>query len=291
MAGATPYPGPVLRALPGCSSSLKAWGFPNPPPPPLPPPHGDPGGRGAPPLTGEIHLATTAKKWIYATVESDVPWIQPLENMVSGGQAATVRFRVLTRQFPPETRHTGTLTLLGNGGQRLHCKIQLQLAPAPHVLHRFLQPVVAGSLTGLLLRLGCILPDYAARYSTTLTEGSYTRKFMLVSFWVMILLFWFLIRKTGKPLDYLAAAIVGSLVGLVLTGTLAQLLPILDQAGSIGHWPGAPLLSWGLFGAGIGLLVSLSGSRGRALMATLSEGLARLATWFRLPPLARFLGA
>lgn len=242
-------------------------------------------------LTGEVKVETNAKKWVYAFVETDVPWIKATQPASSGGQATTISFQVNTRGLPPDSRQHGTLTIIGNGGQRMQVKINLALAAAPNTVQRFMQPIVAGLLTGLLVRLLAALPNYFARHSPVLPAGSYVLKFALSSFWIVILVLWFLLRKQGKLRDYLAAILVGGLGGLILMGTLAQLLPFLDEAASWGSWPGSAFLSWSLLGAGVGLLVSLCGTRGRAVMSTLSESLGKVVGWFRWKPLARFLGA
>lgn len=286
-----PVQGPVAQGVAAVQQFFEGMGLSKPPSLSVTPNTIELTGKVGQTLQGEVKLETNAKKWLYASVESDVPWIKPVQTMVCGGQSAVVNFQVITRNLPVDSRQTGILSVIGNGGQRLLVKVSVQLAAAPNVMQRFLQPVVAGCLAGLLVRLFCMLPDYAARYSTALPPGSYTKRFMLVSFWIVILVLWYALRKTGKLRDYLAATIVGALGGMIITGTIAQLLPAFDEALGLGTWPGAALITWSLLGAGVGLLISLCGSRGRALMSAVSEGLGKLAGWIRLPPLARFLGA
>lgn len=242
-------------------------------------------------LQGEVKLETTAKKWVYAFVESDVPWMKPAETMTCGGQVAQVRFQVNTRGLVPDSEHQGKLNLTCNGGQRLQVHVTVRLAAKPHLLHRFFQPIVAGCLAGLLLRLGCMLPDYGARHSVALPALGYTMRFMLLTFWIVILVFWFLLRKTSRVSDYLAAAIVGGLTGMILMGTFAQLLPWVDQLVTLGNWPGSSLISWSILGALVGLFLSCCGLRGKRIMMSISECVGRIAGWLRLPPLARWLGA
>ncbi|MFO0815881.1 MAG: DUF5717 family protein [Gemmatales bacterium] len=286
-----PVTGPAAQGISAVQQFFEGLGLSKPPPLSITTQNISLQGKVGQTLSGEVKLETTAKKWIYAFVESDVPWLKTVQPSVSGGQSATVQFQVNTRGLPAESTQQGTLTLVGNGGQRLAVKVAVQLAAAPNVVQRFLQPVVAGWLTGLLVRLLCIAPDLAARYSSVMPQFSYTQKFMLLTFWIAILILWYLLRSTGKVRDFLAAGIVGSLGGMLGSATLAQLLPVLDTTLSPGTWPGSAIVSWTLLGAGVGLVVSLCGTRGRAMMSALSEGLGKLAGWFRLPPLARFLGA
>lgn len=286
-----PVAGPAAQGIAAVQQFFEGMGLSKPPPLSVSPQVISLQGKVGQTLSGEVKLETSAKKWIYAFVESDVPWMKPVQPTVSGGQSATVHFQINTRALLPESTHHGTLTLVGNSGQRLTVKVAVQLAAAPNVVQRFLQPVVAGCLTGLLVRLLCIAPDLAARYSSVMPQFSYTQKFMLLTFWLAILVLWFLLRSTGKLRDFLAAGIVGGLGGMLGAATLAQLLPVFDTALSPGIWPGSALVSWTLLGAGVGLVVSLCGARGRALMCALSEGLGKLAGWFHLPPLAKFLGA
>lgn len=286
-----PIQGPIATGIAAVQQFFEGMGLSKPPVLTVSPTQFDFASKPGASLSGEMKIETTAKKWVYAFVESDEPWIKVTQPASSGGQATTISFQINSRGLTPDTRQQGTLNIVGNGGQRLSVKINLTLAAAPNTMQRFIQPIVAGCLTGLLVRLVAAIPDYAAQYSPVLPAGSYVLKFALCSFWIVILVLWFLLRKQGKLRDYLAATLVGGLGGLILTGTLAQLLPFLDNAAPWGSWPGSAFLSWSLLGAGVGLLVSLCGSRGRAVMTTLSESLGRVVGWFRWRPLARFLGA
>lgn len=242
-------------------------------------------------VQAQIKLETSAKKWVYAFAESNVSWIQIPTPLTCGGQSSTLDIVVQTRGLAPATTHTGTVNIVGNGGQRLQVKVTVAITAALPVMQRFLQPVVAGFLAGMIARLFCILPDMAARYGTSLPVSSYVQRFTLLTFWIVILIFWYGIRQQGKLRDYVSAAITGGFAGLIGMSTLAQMMPFLDELASWGDWPGSAVLSWSLLGAGVGLLISLCGQRGRAMMTAVSESLGKLAGWIRWKPLAHFLGA
>lgn len=286
-----PIQGPIATGVAAVQQFFEGMGLSKPPILSVTPSQFDFSSKPGAALNGEIKLETNAKKWVYAFIESDVPWIKVTQPVTTGGQSATATFQIMSRGLSPDSRQQGTLNIVGNGGQRLQVKVNLSLAAAPNTGQRFMQPIVAGCLLGLLLRLICTIPDYAARYSPVLPTGSYVLKFATCSFWVVILVLWFLLRKEGKLRDFVSAILVGGLGGMILMGTLAQLLPFLDNAASWGSWPGSAFLSWSLLGAGVGLLVSLCGTRGRAVMSTISESLGRFVGWLRWRPLARFLGA
>lgn len=286
-----PLQGPIASGIAAVQQFFEGMGLSKPPPLTVTPSQLDFTCKVGTTQTGEIKIETPAKKWVYAFAESDVPWIKVTQPAKSSGQCASISFQITTRGLPADTRQQGTLSIIGNGGQRLPVKIIVTLAPAPDTIQRFVQPIVAGCLAGLLVRLLAAIPDYAARHNPVLPQGSYVLKFALCSFWIVILVLWFVLRKQGKLRDFLAATFVGGLGGMLLMGTLAQVLPFLDEAASWGNWPGAAFLSWSLLGAGCGLLVSLCGARGRAIMSSLSESLGKLVNFFHWRPLARFLGA
>jgi len=148
---------------------------------------------------------------------------------------------------------------------------------------------LTGFLGGAVLRSLCILPDLAARDWQTLWPSDYVQRFVVFSFWIVILLFWFAIRHTGKFRDFVAALFVGGLMGVIFSSTLAQVLPLVDQVIPWGNWPGANVLSWGVLGGILGLLSALLSGRGRRVMQAIGEKFGMIAHWLRLRPLANLL--
>ncbi len=288
---AYPVTGPTAQGVAAVQQFFEAMGLSKPPPLTVEPAQVDLAAKVGGVVRGEIQLKTTAKKWVYAFLEADVPWIKPIQPSVSGGQNATAEFQVISRGLAPGTQHHGTVSLVGNGGQRHSVKVGLTLSAAPNTLQRFLQPIVTGLLGGLLLRGLCILPDMAARDWQEIRPENYVQKFSIFSFWMVILAFWFAIRKEGKFRDFVAALFVGALAGLVLSSTLAQILKWENYFIPWGTWPGSGVLAWGVFGAILGLLISLFGQRGRQLVSQVGDAFGRGARMLRLRPLATLLEA
>jgi hypothetical protein len=117
------------------------------------------------PARGQVLLQTTAKKWVYAQVESDAPWLRVLTPAVAGPQQAAVPFAVDPRLVPGGRSAEGTLQVTANSGQALTVRVRADVRGAPGPAGgRFLQPVVIAAVTLLLLRLALVpLVDLYAR--------------------------------------------------------------------------------------------------------------------------------
>jgi hypothetical protein len=102
---------------------------------------------------GQITLLTGSKKWVYANVESDAPWLRVLTPAVSGPQQAQIGYEIDVRQAPSSGTAEGTLTVYANGGQRLVLRVKLQVEGIrPSLARRFVQPVLTCTLVFLLTR-------------------------------------------------------------------------------------------------------------------------------------------
>jgi hypothetical protein len=103
---------------------------------------------------GQVFLQATTKKWVYAHVESDAPWLRVMTPAVAGPQQATVAFAVDSRQVPPGRTAEATLQLSANGGQVLTVRVRADVRGAPSPAGGyFLQPVLVMAMALLLLRL------------------------------------------------------------------------------------------------------------------------------------------
>jgi hypothetical protein len=284
-----PVQGPSAQGVAAVQQFFEGMGLSKPPPLSVEPSLLELSCKAGGAAHGEIQLKTTAKKWVYAFLESGESWIKPVQPNAAGGQSALIAFQTTSRGLTPASRHQGTLTLVANGGQRLQVRVGLTVAEEATVMQRFLQPFLTGLLSGLLLRAICILPDLAARNWQADRPSDYVQKFSVYSFWLVILIFWFMLRHNGKFRDFVAALFAGALIGLVAFGTLAQVIPLVDQFIPWGTWPGANVLSWGIVGGFLGLVVALLNGRARRFIQTLGEKLAKVAYGLRLRPLANLL--
>ncbi len=82
-------------------------------------------------VRGQVTLSTDVKKWVYADVKSDSPWLKALMPQVSGAQQATVPFEIDTAAWTGGTIGEGRLTLTANGGQKFVVKSTVEVLGAP----------------------------------------------------------------------------------------------------------------------------------------------------------------
>jgi hypothetical protein len=205
-------------------------------------------------VRAQVTLFTTAKKWVYAQVESDVPWLTILTPAVSGAQRADVMFEVDSTLVDPGI-HEGHVLLLANAGQRLSLLVTFEVTP-PHepFTRRLLRPFFTGLLLGCLYRLLLAGPAdlfarlVAAPRDAAPSPGSlaawlqspifggdgklrleFVRFFVLASWWIGALagavLLW---QRGSRRADLLSGAVAGAGAGLAGAATLACLVDALD---------------------------------------------------------------
>jgi len=92
----------------------------------------------APEVTrGQVALRTTTKKWVYAQVDSDAPWLRATKPSVSGPQQAQIGFEIDSSHMDGKPHQEAMLRLIANGGQRLALKVRVSASfprnfvPAP----------------------------------------------------------------------------------------------------------------------------------------------------------------
>lgn len=265
---------------------------------------------------GHVTLRTNVKKWVYASVDSNQPWLRIITPVVSGPQQATIQYEV-DSSLMDEGRHVGVVILTANGGQRLQLTVQVDVRrPQEPFTRRLLRPFFAGAILFFLMRLALIVPlDLFARmaepptgdfpvgsFETYLTwpdHPLFFRRFALATCWLGIFLGPLAVLiKGGRFGDVLAAVVSGGFAGLILSVTLASLAPFLDigpwliwrvldptvQGQSRGLvlvwtplWIVLAVASWTILGAFIGFGLRLLGPIGVELLAALGAPLAWLA--------------
>ncbi|MGF1581977.1 MAG: hypothetical protein ACFCD0_21840 [Gemmataceae bacterium] len=105
------------------------------------------------------------KKYVYANVYSDVPWLQVLTPQVGGREQAVIRVEVEPTALPEERITATALQLVTNGGRKMNIPVRVSIVrPRPTFLSRFLVPVMVFGLL-LLLTRGFLSPiiDFYAR--------------------------------------------------------------------------------------------------------------------------------
>jgi hypothetical protein len=267
-------------------------------------------------LYGEVVLRTTARKWVYARVESDAPWLRVQTPAVSGPQQVTAAFELDGGSLPLEGPQTGTLQLMANGGQKLSVLVRAEvIRPRRPYFRLLIQSVTVGALLGLVVRLLLALPgDLVARglagngppatldgwLRAALADAAFLRAFVLATWWlggpVGLVLAW---RRGGRWADLFCATVAGAASGLPVGVTAGCLLSAIDAVPravlivlpfTAGGWLGTTLwimaatISWAALGAAAGLVLAALGGPGRWLLALLAAPLAGL---FRLCGLER----
>lgn len=117
----------------------------------------------------QVKVAATTKKYVYANVVTDAPWLKILAPSVSGAQNATVAFEIDSRYLPPGKVAETNVQFLANGNQKLAMKVRVDIQrSADTPLLRFTQPIIIMALAFLLLRM-LIAPvvDFYARPAAT----------------------------------------------------------------------------------------------------------------------------
>jgi hypothetical protein len=251
---AYPVSGPTARGVAAVQQFFEGMGLSKPPPLAL----SEAGFRITciPPeaVRAQVTLSTPMKKWVYAQVESDVPWLTVLTPSISGAQRAEVAFEVDSSLADPGF-HEGHVIFQANAGQTLSLDVTLEVAP-PHepFTRRLLKPFFMGLLLGCLYRLLLAGPaDLIARLaiaprdagpspgtlaawlqSPIFGEGGrlrleFVRSFVLSSWWIGALagavLLW---QRGSRRMDVLSGALAGAGAGIMGAATLACVLDLVD---------------------------------------------------------------
>jgi hypothetical protein len=200
-------------------------------------------------VQGQLALRTSARKWVYARVESDAPWLRPAARNVSGPQQAGITFEAHSQNLQPGRVHEGNLKITANAGQALRVPVRLEVRRlVPSKGEQVAHPLVVGAATGLIVRLLLALPtDLCARlwvvspvpsgrfatFAGTVESpelmSQFVRNFVLLTSCVGAVaaatLLW---RRGHRWTDLVPGLIAGAVAGLVGGATFACLLPGLD---------------------------------------------------------------
>ena len=65
-----------------------------------------------------VRLETADKKWVYAFVQSEVHWLQPTAEVLTGPQRVDCEFVVVTALLVPDRIHEGIIHLTANGREK-----------------------------------------------------------------------------------------------------------------------------------------------------------------------------
>jgi hypothetical protein len=198
---------------------------------------------------GQVTLRTGAKKWVYADVEADVPWLHIPTPAVSGPQQAVIDYEIDSSLMDGGRIHEGTLHIIANAGQRLAVRVFVDVRePQVPFTRRLFRPFLAGALLFLIYRL--LLAGPADVYARVLTApppaGSFDswlesplrstevatpflKHFVLTTWWVGAVAGAVVLWQRGSRLsDVFCGAVAGAVAGLLGSATFACLLPVFD---------------------------------------------------------------
>jgi hypothetical protein len=112
----------------------------------------------------QLAVQTTARKWVYANVESDSPWLKVLTPHVAGPQQAAITFEVNARSLPVYGQVEGRLTIAANAAQVLTVRVLGAGRRASGSHSRVLRPALTMALAFLVLRILLIpVADFVGR--------------------------------------------------------------------------------------------------------------------------------
>jgi hypothetical protein len=128
-----PVQGPGVKGVGGVQQFFEGMGVSKPPPVALSQPEFHFKCKYRDTVRGQVTLQTGVKKWVYAQVASDSPWLKPLHAQVAGPQHVAVPFEIDTHHWSGGPVGEGKLTLQANGGQKLTLKVVVEVQGGPAI--------------------------------------------------------------------------------------------------------------------------------------------------------------
>jgi hypothetical protein len=260
----------------------------------------------------QVLLRTGSKKWVYAQVDSDVPWLRVLTPNVSGPQQTTIEFEIDSTLMEPGRIHEGALVIVANAGQKLalHVRVDVRQPHEPFT-KRLLRPFFAGALLALIYRLLLVGPaDLYARVKAAGTleawltggggEEQFIKFFVLATWWLgTVGGFLLLVKHGSRWSDSFCGAIAGTVAGVTGAATLACLLLIGDAVprSLLLRYFGTSTLVWialaslwwaALGGVGSFVLRGFAGGFGGRIVAGVAAPLSWLLRVFGLERAAEY---
>ena len=231
-------------------------------------------------IRGQVTIRTAAKKWVYANVDSDAPWLRILTPGISGPQQAVIQYEVDSSQMEGSGLQEGVVKVVANAGQKLNLRVRVDARrPQESIVGRMVHPIVVGAMLGLFYRVfltvfadiwarllmaptgwmhqtfGKLLPmlfkapkeaDKIAALGSTpgwwaeplmkvpdpmaaFSDPAFVLHFVVATWWIGtiagVVLVW---RRGGRSFDVIYGAVAGTFAGILVAGTVACLMPVLD---------------------------------------------------------------
>ncbi len=243
---------------------------------------------------GQVTLSAEAKKWVFARVVSETPWLEPIESDWAGSQGVTISFAIRGDHLPVNTEQVGRLVIQANGGQKFAVEVRATVTNPPRQLGRdLIRGLTVGLLTAGVIRFLGALPDLGVRplsgFGAWLSSASmeelqdYLRLVTLSLGWLGILVGGYVITRRGSLRDFPAGLLTGGVTGLLVSATCGCLVVAGDSLlGLLLPFPipGSAIIGWMIGGMGAGAVLALTGEHGNRLLDVLARPLAWTAERF-----------
>jgi hypothetical protein len=129
-----PVSGPEVKGVAAVQQFFEGLGLSKPPPLELSSSKGSFTCRYRDRVRVQFELQATSKKWVYAQVTSQQPWIKVQTPQVSGPQHTKIELEIDTSGWTLGPSGEGTVELLANGGQKLLYRVAVDVPGAPAAL-------------------------------------------------------------------------------------------------------------------------------------------------------------
>ncbi len=229
-----PVAGPEVRGVAAVQQFFEAMGLSKPPVVQVSPPEVRLRCRYPESARFELTLSTLAKKWVYATLTSDSPWVKIPSPQVSGPQKATFLIEVDSSRMTAVGAHgEAKVKVVANGGKAIEVRVVADVTGMPAVKPG---PTPVASLAPAVSARSAAPASYAVD-GVAPASGGRGRSSFVASLLILPLLF-LLMRLAMVPISdgYLRSAAVRS---------AAQKLGVNVTADSpVGGWAGWLRLPW-----------------------------------------------
>ncbi len=150
-----PVRGNQAQGVAGVQQFFEAMGLSRPPKVAVAPPEVRLHCRFPESVRGQVVLHASSRKWVYAAVATETPWLKVLTPFVTGPQQVAVAFEVLSQLLPPGAAAEGQLNIQANSGQVLTVPVRVEVrgAPKARLSRQLLAPVLALVMASVLVRL------------------------------------------------------------------------------------------------------------------------------------------
>lgn len=237
---------------------------------------------------GQVTLSTEAKKWVFARVVSEAPWLEPIEADWAGSQGVTIGFAIRCDNLPVNSEQVGRLVIQANGGQKFAVEVRATVTNPPRRLGRdLIRGLTIGLLTAGVIRFLGALPDLGVRplsgFGAWLGSASteelqdYLRLVTLSLGWLGVLVGGYAMVRRGSLRDFPAGLLTGGVTGLLVSATCGCLVVAGDSLlGLLLPFPipGSAIIGWTMGGMAVGAVLALMGEYGNRLLDVLARPLA-----------------